>query len=127
MKVKVKQSITALSVLFLFLTGTFAAAQTSTLRTQITQHEQKLAQARATNSKRDEAIELNTLGSLYRQAGETQKSLDDLNQALQIEQAAGARGSIALTQNLIGRVYTDLGQEQKAMDLFNQILPVWRE
>ena len=127
MKVKVKQSITALSVLFLFLTGTFAAAQAPTLRTQITQHEQKLAQARATNSKRDEAIELNTLGSLYRQAGETQKSLDDLNQALQIEQAAGARGSIALTQNLIGRVYTDLGQEQKAMDLFNQILPVWRE
>ncbi len=124
---KVKQSSTALSVLLYVLTGTFAAAQTPTLRTQITQHEQKLTQARATSSKRDEAIELNTLGSLYRQAGETQKSLDDLNQALQIEQAAGSRGAIALTQNLIGRVYTDLGQEQKAMDLFNQILPVWRE
>jgi CHAT domain-containing protein/Tfp pilus assembly protein PilF len=127
MKVNLKYPVAVFSILLCVLTGRLAAAQGPTLRSQITQHEQKIAQARAINDKKDESIELNTLGSLYRQAGETQKSLDDLNQALQIEQAAGSRSSVALTQNLIGRVYTDLGQEQKALDIFNQILPVWRE
>ena len=92
-----------------------AWAQTPTLQSQITQHEQKLADARAGMRKRDEAVELNTLGSLYRQVGKTQKSLDDYNQALSIEQNGGNRGAAALTMTDIGRVYTDLGQEQKAL------------
>jgi len=104
-----------------------AHGQAPTLQVQITQHEQKLADARAATRKRDEAVELNTLGTLYRQTGKPQKALEYYNQALAIEHSSGNRGSEALTLNDIGRVYTDLGQEQKALDLFNQVLPVWRE
>jgi CHAT domain-containing protein len=104
-----------------------AFAQHSPLPQQIADHEQKLAQARASQNKHEEAVELNTLANLYRQAGQPQKGLDACNQALQIEQSAGSRGSIAFTQNVMGRIYTDLGDEQKAMDLFNQALPVWRQ
>jgi len=100
------------------------------LKDQIAQHERKLADARARKpapALRDEAIELNLLGGLYRQQGKSQKALDCLNEALGIERNAHSRGGEALTLNMMGRVYTDLGQEQKALDLFNQILPVWRE
>ena len=110
-----------------FMRCTPACGQGPALQEEIKQHEQKLAEARTTNRLRDEAVELNTLGSLYRQTGNTQKALEYLNQALSIEHSSGKRGSEALTLNIMGRVYTDLGQEQKALELFNQILPVWRE
>ncbi len=104
-----------------------ASARGSTLQDQITQHERKLAAARSTQALREEVVELNTLGSLYRQVGESQKALDDCNQALVMETAGGNLPAQAFTQNIIGRIYVDLGQEQKALDVFNQILPVWRE
>ncbi|MGD0800997.1 MAG: CHAT domain-containing tetratricopeptide repeat protein, partial [Terracidiphilus sp.] len=119
-----------LSAAFYFCVGILAAtasAQSIKLRDQIAQHEQKLAEARAASSLRNVAVELNNLASLYRQAGETQKALDDCNQALQIEESAGSRLGQALTQGIIGRIDSDLGQEQKALDLFNQTLLVWRE
>jgi CHAT domain-containing protein len=108
------------------LAGASARAQHSPVPQQIAEHEQKLAQARSAQNKHDEAVELNSLANLYRQAGRPQTGLDDCKQALQIEQNAGSRGSVALTQNVMGRIYTDLGDEQRAMDLFNQALPVWR-
>jgi CHAT domain-containing protein len=106
--------------------GATTHAQTVPLREQIAQHEQRLAEARTSQRTRDVAVELNTLGGLYRQAGNPQKALGYCNEALEIEQSSGNRGSQALTKNLMGRIYTDLGQEQKALDLFNEILPVWR-
>jgi len=102
-------------------------AQTGALQDQITQNEQKLADARATRRMAEEASELNTLCGLYRQMGKTDKALEDCNEALSIEQSSGNRGGAARSQDFIGRVYIDLGQEQKALDLFNQTLPVWRE
>jgi CHAT domain-containing protein len=101
-------------------------AQSSPLPEQINEHEAKLAAARTAQDARTEAVELNTLGNLYRQIGQPQKALDDCNQALQIEQTGGSQAGAALTQNLMGRIYTDLGDEQKALDLFNQTLPVWQ-
>ena len=103
------------------------AAAGQLLRGQTAQHEQTLAEARAAKHLRDVAAELNTLGGLYREAGDTQKALDDYNEALGIEHEAHNRGAEALTQDYIARVYTDMGQEQKALDLYNETLPVWRE
>jgi len=103
-----------------------ALAQRSSLQDQITQHEQKLAAARASGSLREEVSELNFLGLLYRQAGKPQKVLEDLNAVLPIEQRAGNQAAQAMTEDTMGRVYTDLGQEDKALALFNQALPVWR-
>jgi CHAT domain-containing protein/tetratricopeptide (TPR) repeat protein len=121
----------------LFLSMVLAAAclgvcsstwgQSTSLQGQINQHEQRLAEAQTTKSARDEAMELNTLGSLYRQTGKTQKALEDFNQALSIEQRSHNRGTEALTLNDIGRVYSDLGEQQKALEFFNQALPIWRE
>jgi len=67
----------------------FAGAQTNqqnlSLKDQIAQHEQRLADAATAKQYRNEVTELNTLGSLYRQAGNMQKGLDYCNQALQFE------------------------------------------
>jgi CHAT domain-containing protein len=110
------------------LAGASAArGQSGSLNDQIKNHEQRLAEAKSQKNLRNVAIELNTLGEFYREAGNTDKALDDYNQALTIEQKGNSRGGEALTENYIGRVYADLGQENKALELFNQALPVMRE
>ena len=48
------------------VTSSPVRAQGPTLQDQITQHEQKLSEARAKNISRDEVSELNSLGALYR-------------------------------------------------------------
>ncbi len=102
------------------------SAQTTPLRDQIAQHEQKLAAARAQQNTRSVVLELIALGYLYRQAGKMQKALDCLNEALPIEQKAGNQPTQAMTMNIMGRAYSDLGQEEKALELFNRVLPIWR-
>lgn len=103
-----------------------AAAQTPSLKDAIAQQEQKLAQARASNDMHTVVIELNTLGSLYRLSGQLQKALDDLNEALPMEQQANSLLGQGTTLMTMGRVYTDLGQEDKALALLNQALTMWR-
>jgi tetratricopeptide (TPR) repeat protein len=93
----------------------------------ISQHEQDLAQARAANRTSVVGTELNTLGELYRRAGNSQKGLDCLNEALAIEQKYHNRGAQAHTQTIMARIYTDLGQEDKALSLLNEALPAFRE
>jgi len=99
----------------------------ATIPTQVAQHEQKLAEARAARDLKAEAEELNTLGSLYRQLGERQKGVDYCNEALALERSSGDRDGEAVSLTTLGRIYTDLGQEQKALELLNQALPIWRE
>ena len=113
--------------LLLTISATAQDQGSSGLQGQITQHEQKLAEARAKHRPAEEASELNTLCSVYRQMGKTDQALQDCNQALSIEENTSSRGGKARTMDFIGRVYIDLGQEQKALDLFNQTLPIWRE
>jgi CHAT domain-containing protein len=103
-----------------------AAAQTTSLKDSIAEQEQKLAQARASNDIRGVVIELNILGSLHRLSGQLQKALDDLNEALPIEQQANSLLGQGTTLITMGRVYTDLGQEDKALALLNQALTMWR-
>jgi tetratricopeptide (TPR) repeat protein len=122
-----KMRVVACLSLGLLASAIAASVQISALPAQITQHERKLAEARATSSVKNEASELIALCSLYRQTGKPQKALEDCSQALSIAHRFGNRGGEALILNHMGRVYTDLGQEQKALELFNQTLPVWRE
>jgi CHAT domain-containing protein len=110
--------------------ATAAAAQNSvapSLQDQLTQHEQKLSQARATRNLKEETSELVSLGALHEQAGETQKAEECFNQALQIWRKVGNRNGEALALNDICRAYTDLRRPQKALELSNQALPIWRE
>jgi CHAT domain-containing protein len=108
--------------------GMFTAAayaqMPGSLHTLIAQHEQALADARASHNTRNEATELNLLANLYREAGDPQKGLDYCAQALSIETSKGQQ---AQSKNVEGRILTDLGQEQKALDLFTEILPVWQQ
>jgi CHAT domain-containing protein len=104
-----------------------ASAQTTvSLRDQVAQHEQKLAEARAGNKTKDLMMELLFLGTLYRMSGKMQKALDYLNEALPLAQNANNHVAHAMTLNALGRIYTDLGQEDKALALFNQSLAMWR-
>jgi len=106
----------------MFLT---AQQKPTTFQEMIARHEQALADARAANRTHDMAVELNTLGSLYRQSGRPQKALEELEAALALEQGAGVHSAAALTQTNMARVYIDLGQEQKALDLLTQTRAVW--
>ncbi|MGA8629833.1 MAG: tetratricopeptide repeat protein [Terracidiphilus sp.] len=101
-------------------------AQTTSLQDTISQHEQQLAQARSSRNMHEVVTELNILGSYYRQAGQLQKGLTCLNEALPIEQRASSLYGQATTLNTMGRIYTDLGQEDKALSTLNQALPMWR-
>jgi len=103
-----------------------ASAQPGAMASQIAQHEQSLAQARSSKNVRQQVSEFNILGALYYSAGQLEKALDYLNQALPIEQKYSSLLGQATTLNTMGRVYTDLGQEDKALTLLNQALPFWR-
>ncbi|HEV3218529.1 MAG TPA: tetratricopeptide repeat protein [Candidatus Acidoferrales bacterium] len=104
-----------------------ASGQTTTLRAQIAEHEQKLTEARAAKSQEGEASELRSLGSLHRQVGEMQRALECDNQSLAISRALGDRKGEATTLNNIGLVYDALGQKQKALEYYSQAFPIWRE
>jgi len=108
------------------LLATVSRAQVPTLENSITEHEQRLAQARGGRNTREAVIELNILGALYRQAGQLQKALTYLNEALPTEQRASSLVGQATTLSTMGRIYTDLGEEDKALSLLNQALPLWR-
>lgn len=103
-----------------------AVAQMGPLRDQISQLEQKLADARSANRTREAASDLIALGYLYRQTGKMQKALDCLNEALSIEKGAASPVGQASALNNLGRVYSDMGQEDKALSYFNQALPIYR-
>jgi len=128
---KIQDKIGAIrTVLAVVLVGfmprlTPAQEHTTTVQQEIARHEQSLAEARAANHMREAAVELNFLGSLYRQAGRPEKSLEDYNQALTIEHDAGNRGAEDLTKTNMARVYVDLGQEQRAFDLLIPTLADW--
>jgi len=107
------------------LASTTTHAQSAPVQDLIKQHEQKLADARAAQHAKDEGFELIILGSLYRQSGQMQKALDDLNQALSIEQRTGNRAAQAMALNTMGRVYTEQGEENRALALFRQGLDIW--
>jgi CHAT domain-containing protein len=127
--------LAATACALLELPSSFACAQTAPsadsqnapLKEQIAQHEQLLAEAAKAKQYRIEVTELNTLGSLYRQAGNMQKALDDCNQALQMEKMGNSQMGQAITQGIIGRIYSDVGDEPKALDLFTQTLALWRQ
>jgi len=120
------QKISALALLACLLFAATGFAQSSALNNSIAMQEQKLADARSSGDMRTVIVELNTLGTLYWLAGQMDKSLAALNQALPMEQKAKSQYGQATTLNTMGRVYTDLGQEDKALDALNQALPMWQ-
>jgi len=120
------RSIGVLAILGIALLPAITAAQTSPLQNSITQQEQKLAQARAQKDVRQVVTQLNILASLYRGAGQLQKALDCLNEALPIEQKYASLFGQATSLGTMGRVYTDMGEEDKALAALNQSLPLWR-
>src|SRR5277367_5213555 len=65
--------------------------QTTNLQSQITQGEQKLAEARAAKNQRDEGLALYALGSLYAKTGDYQKALQDFQEALPLARKLGDR------------------------------------
>jgi tetratricopeptide (TPR) repeat protein len=108
-----------------FLMATYAKGQTSPVQTQITEYEQKLTDARAAGQVHAVGLDLIILGYLYRQSGDLQKGLADLNEALPIEQNTNNQAGRALAMNTLGKIYSDTGEEDRALDLFRQVLAIW--
>ena len=103
-----------------------AGAQAPSLKDSIAQYEQQAAKARSGHKTRELLLYLNILASVYREAGQLQKALDCLNEALPIEQKENSALGQAMTFNSMGQVYADLGQEDKALSYLNQALPMWQ-
>ena len=103
-----------------------AYAQNPTLQDQITQHEQKLAEASDAKNQKEEASELHSLGVLHWRAGEMQRALECDNQSLAISHSLGDRKGESTTLSNIGLVYSNLGQKQKALDYYTQALSLER-
>jgi len=103
-----------------------ASAQTTNLKNSIAEYEKKVASARSGSDTRELLIDLNLLASFYLQAGQLQKSLDCLNEALPIEQKANSLLGQAMSLNTRGRVYTEMGQEEKALADLKQAVPLWQ-
>ncbi|MFZ2024126.1 MAG: CHAT domain-containing protein [Terracidiphilus sp.] len=108
-----------------FLLSSAACGQIPPVQDRITEYEQKLAAARTAHQVRDVGQDLIVLGYLYRQAGEMQKALADLNEALPIEQTTNNRPGQALAMNTMGKIYSDTGDENKALDFFRQAWAIW--
>ena len=107
--------------------ATGAAAQNPesiSLQDQITQHEQKLSQARAARNLKEQTSELVSLGTLHEQMGETQRAEECFNQALQIWRKVGNRNGEALALNDIGRAMPICGVRRRRSEFFNQALPI---
>lgn len=122
-----RKLLVAICLSMMLLAGVaVTCAQNASLREQISEHEQKLSEARAAQRTREEGIQLIALGYLYRQSGKMQKALECLNQALSIERNSGSQATQAMALNTMGKVYSDMGQENKALALFGQALPVWQ-
>lgn len=103
-----------------------AGAQVYTLKNSVAHYEQEVAKARSHHDTRELLINLNYLASYYRQAGQLQKALDCLNEALPLEQRNNSALGQATTFTLMGRIYTDLGQEEKALSYSNQAVALWQ-
>ncbi len=111
-----------------FLTAAAAACgQMAPVQSEITEYEQKLADARAKGHVHDVGLNLIILGYLYRQAGDMQKGLADLNEALSIEQTVNNKAAQALALSTMGKIYTDTGDENKALDMFKQSWGIWEQ
>jgi CHAT domain-containing protein/Tfp pilus assembly protein PilF len=102
-------------------------SQTQNLQSQITQGEQKLAEARAARNQRDEGLQLYALGSLYAKTGDNQKALQYFQQALPLARKLGDRRGEGLTLYNIGALYTVLGQKEDALEPYSQALVIARQ
>jgi CHAT domain-containing protein/Tfp pilus assembly protein PilF len=116
----------AACVLKCFSAGARTQGQSSSIQEQITQHEQKLAEARAAKNQKDEGTELYSIGSLYEQAGANQKAVEYFTQVLPLAHALGDTRGEGLTLYNLGQVYDALGQKQNALDSFTQALAIAR-
>jgi CHAT domain-containing protein/Tfp pilus assembly protein PilF len=79
---------------------------------------------RTAGDRYEEALTLDSIGSVYAALGEKQKALDCYNQALPLMRALGDRPGEAVTLSYIGVVYGALGEKQKALEYYNQALPL---
>jgi CHAT domain-containing protein/Tfp pilus assembly protein PilF len=104
-----------------------AWSQTPNLQSQLTQGEQKLAEARAARNQKDEGLDLYALGSLYAKTGDYQKALQYFQQALPIARKFGDRRGEGLTLYNIGSLRDALGQKQEALEPYNQALVIARQ
>lgn len=120
-----------ISFAFLALACIFACppahAQNELQQKQIQQHEQKLAEARATKDRKNEAQQLLGIASLYSKAGMKDRALDYDTQALVISRELKSPTIESNALNDIGSVNSDLGQKQKAVEYLDEALKIRRE
>jgi CHAT domain-containing protein/Flp pilus assembly protein TadD len=91
---------------------------------------QKLLQTRplwrAAGDRYEEALTLQSLGTIQNRVGERQNALDSYNEAVGLWRAVGDRAGEAMTVGDLGVVHNMLGERQKALDCYNQALALAR-
>lgn len=101
-------------------TGTAESLQASLVKLDQARH-----LAREAKDKDSEAICLLFIGKAYDSMRDTQKALENYNQALRLFQTVvDNKGFQSITLNYIGKVYAGLNEHQKALEYYYQALPL---
>ncbi len=72
-------------------------------------------------------INLNELGLIYSEVGETRKAIELHEQSLTINREIGSRNNEAVSLGNLGYCYSNLGETRKAIELHEQALTINRE
>ena len=86
-----------------------------------------LAVAREIGDRRGEGIDLNNIGNVYAELGQSARALEYYEQALAIHRELGNRRGEGNTLGNLGIVYADLGQYPQALEFYEQALATRRE
>ncbi len=79
---------------------------------------------RTAGDRYEEALTLDSMGTIECSLDEMQKALDYFHQALPVWRAVSNPAGEGNTQSNIGFVYSALGEKQKALDYYKQALPL---
>jgi len=83
--------------------------------------------AQSTQSRKDEAEQLNQQGTQQYRHGEYRKALESIQKALGIYKEIGDRSGEGNTLNNIGFIYDSLGQYSKALEFYQQALAIRKQ
>jgi tetratricopeptide (TPR) repeat protein len=83
-----------------------------------------LKSTQADQNKKDEAVLLNNIGTVYDSFGQWESALDYYERALSLSEDVGDQANIGATLNNIGVLYDRLGEWEKALDYHNRALSI---
>ncbi len=97
------------------------------MRAAIKKYEEALIIWRELGNKTEEASNIKTIGVIYQDLGDNERSLDYLNQAIKLAQTLGSKDIESESLLSAGQVYNVLGDLRRSFDTYKDALRLARE